>query len=142
MSPTAGYNQVNMLTSLLEPGASTAVTFDYDNDNRHKKTTFPTSPATVVDLTYDDSGRQKTIKATAGTTTLTNFSYDYTNNGADTGLRQSMTDLSGATSDGYDGLNRLTSATGAISRSYGYDINFNRTSKTESGTTTNYTYND
>ena len=138
---TYGYNQVNLLASLLEPGAGTAVTFGYDDDNQRTRVTYPTSPQTNVTLTYDDSGRQKTIKAVAGTSTLTDVSYSYTKNGADTGLRQTMTDPSGTVTYGYDGLNRLTSATGAQSRSYAYDIDFNRTSKTVAGGTTNYGYN-
>jgi hypothetical protein len=47
---------------------------------------------------YDNSGRQTSVKATAGTTTLTDFTYSYQKNGADTDLRQSMTEPSGTTS--------------------------------------------
>jgi RHS repeat-associated protein len=91
---------------------------------------------------YDDAGRQTSVKATVGTTTLSSFTYSYQKNGADTDLRQSMTDPSGTTSYTYDGLNRLTDASGpGLTRTYGYDPNFNRTSKTENGTTTNYGYN-
>jgi RHS repeat-associated protein len=135
------YNQVNLLQELLEPGTAAPVRFEYDDNNRRTKVTFPTSPATVVTMSYDDSGRQKTAKAVAGTTTLTDFSYSYTKNGADTALRQSMTDAGATTNYGYDGLNRLTSASGAMSRGYGYDVDFNRTSKTVDGITTNYGYN-
>jgi RHS repeat-associated protein len=55
-----------------------------------------------------------------------------------------VTDLSGTTTYSYDKLNRLTSASGpgSFDRSYDYDANYNRKSKTENGTTTNYTYND
>lgn len=137
-----GYDEVNNLKILLEPGAPTAATFDYDENNRRKKVTFPTNPQTVVNLTYDDSGRQKTIKATAGTTTLTDYIYSYSKNGVDTALRQSVTDSGVTTTYGYDLLNRLTSASGGISRSYVYNSDFNRTSKTESGSTTSYTHND
>lgn len=136
------YNQVNLLTELLEPGAATPVRFDYDNDNRRTTTTYPTSPATVMTVGYDDSGRQTSVKAMAGTSTLSNVTYNYQKNGADTSLRQSMTEPAGTTSYTYDGLTRLTGASGpSLSRSYAYDIDFNRTSKTENGTTTNYGYN-
>lgn len=135
------YNQVNLLTELLEPGASVPVRFAYDDDNRRTKTTYPTSTATVMDITYDESGRQKSIKATGAGGTLSSFAYDYTKGGADTALRQSVTDTAGTTTYGYDQLNRLTSASGALSRSYEYDIDFNRTKKTAGGTTTTYGYN-
>jgi RHS repeat-associated protein len=137
------YNQVNLLTELLEPGASTPVRFGYDNDNRRTTTTYPTTPtATVMTTGYDDAGRQTSVKATVGATTLSSFTYGYQKNGVDTALRQSMTDPSGTTSYTYDGRNRLTGASGpGLTRTYGYDPNSNRTSKTENGTTTNYGYN-
>jgi RHS repeat-associated protein len=137
------YNQVNLLTELLEPSAATPVRFGYDSDNRRTTTTYPTSPtATVMTSGYDDAGRQTSIKATVGATTLSSFTYSYTKNGADTMLRQSMTDLSGTTAYTYDGRNRLTAATGpGLTRTYGYDDNSNRTNKTENGTTTSYGYN-
>ena len=141
---TYTYDQVNLLKTLLEPGASTPVAFDYDNNNRRRHMYLPTSPRVTVDMQYDKSGRQTSIIATNDSTAaqLSKNTYSYTKNGADTALRQTMTDLSGTTTYGYDTLNRLTSATGAVSRSYGYDANSNRTSKTESGTSTTYTYND
>ncbi len=137
------YNQVNLLTELLEPGAATPVRFGYDSDNRRTTTTYPTTPtATVMTTGYDDAGRQTSVKATVGATTLSSFTYSYQKNGVDTALRQSMIDLSGTTSYSYDGRNRLTGATGpGLTRGYGYDLNSNRTSKTENGTTTNYGYN-
>jgi RHS repeat-associated protein len=140
---TYTYDQANRLTQLLEPGATTPVTFGYDNDNRRTTTTYPTSPtATVMTTGYDDAGRQTSVKATVGATTLSSFTYSYQKNGADTGLRQSVTDPAGTTSYTYDTLDRLTGATGpGLSRTYGYDNNANRTSKTEGGTTTNYGYN-
>jgi RHS repeat-associated protein len=140
---TYTYDQANRLTQLLEPGAATPVTFGYDNANRRTTTTYPTSPtATVMTTGYDDAGKLTSVRATVGTTTLSSFTYSYQKNGADTALRQSMTDPSGTTSYTYDTRNRLTGATGpGLTRTYGYDLNSNRTSKTEGGTTTNYGYN-
>jgi RHS repeat-associated protein len=140
---TYTYDQANRLTQLLEPGASTPVTFGYDNDNRRTTTTYPTTPtATVMTTGYDDAGKLTSVKATVGATTLSSFTYSYQKNGADTALRQSMTDPAGTTSYTYDTRNRLTGASGpGLSRTYGYDNNSNRTSKTEGGTTTNYGYN-
>jgi RHS repeat-associated protein len=89
-------------------------------------------PTPAIVATNDSSGAK-----------LSSFSYDYTKNGVDTALRQSVTDLSGTTTYSYDKLNRLTKATGpSMARAYDYDENFNRTSKTEDGTTTSYDYND
>ena len=137
------YNQANLLTELQEPGATTPVRFGYDNQNRRTTTTYPTTPTTTVMTTgYDDTGRLTSVKAIAGATTLSSFTYSYQKNGADTMLRQSMTEPAGTTSYTYDGRNRLTAASGpGLSRSYGYDLNSNRTAKTEGGTTTSYGYN-
>jgi RHS repeat-associated protein len=140
-----GYNQANLLTSLREPGASTAVTFAYDENNRRRFMYLPTSPRVTVEMRYDNSGRQTLVEAKNDATgaRLSSFGYSYTRSGADTSLRQSMTDLTGTTTYTYDRLNRVTAATGpGLTRSYGYDINFNRTSKTENGVTTSYVYNN
>ncbi|MEU4618519.1 RHS repeat-associated core domain-containing protein [Actinoplanes sp. NPDC023801] len=142
---TYAYNAVNLVTSLREPGAPGPVTFTYDENNRRRFMYLPTSPRVTVEMKYDKSGRQTSIVATNDGTgaKLSSFTYDYTKGGADSGLRHSMTDLSGTTTYTYDKLNRLTAASGpGLSRGYGYDANFNRTSKTENGTTTNYNYND
>jgi RHS repeat-associated protein len=52
-----------------------------------------------------------------------------------------MTDAAGTTTYAYDGLNRLVGAAGALSRSYSYDVDSNRTAKTENGVPTSYAYN-
>ena len=142
---TYAYNAVNLVTSLQEPGAASPVTFSYDENNRRRYMYLPTTPRITVEMKYDKSGRQTSIVATNDSTAakLSSFTYDYTKAGADSGLRHSMTDPSGTTSYTYDKLNRLTAASGpGLSRSYGYDANYNRTSKTEAGTTTSYSYND
>jgi RHS repeat-associated protein len=139
------YNQANLLASLKEPGASNPVTFTYDENNRRRFMYLPTSPRVTVEMRYDRSGRQTLVEARNDATAarLSSFSYSYTRNGADTSLRQSMTDLSGTTTYSYDRLNRITGATGpGLTRSYAYDVNSNRTSKTENGATTSYTYNN
>ena len=138
------YNAVNLVTSLKEPGASTAVTFTYDENNRRRFMYLPTSPRVTVEMKYDKAGRQTSITATNDSTSakLSSFTYTYAKSGVDTALRQSVTDLSGTTTYAYDKANRLVGASGALSRSYAYDENFNRTSKTEGGSTTSYGYND
>ncbi|HWG98468.1 MAG TPA: RHS repeat-associated core domain-containing protein [Pilimelia sp.] len=143
---TYTYDQANLLTTVQEPGAPAPVRFSYDENNRRRFMYLPTSPQVTVEMKYDKSGRQTSIVATNDATgaKLSSFTYDYTKNGADTALRQSATDLSGTTTYAYDKLNRLTSATGpgSLDRSYDYDANFNRTAKTENGTTTSYDYNN
>lgn len=143
---TYTYDQVNLLKTTLEPGASTPVRYSYDENNRRRFMYLPTSPQVTVEMKYDKSGRQTSIVATNDSTAakLTSFTYDYTKSGVDTGLRQSMTDLSGTTTYSYDKLNRLKTASGpgSFARSYDYDANHNRTSKTENGTTTTYDYNN
>jgi RHS repeat-associated protein len=138
-----GYDQVNNLTTLTEPGSTTAVQFTYDNNNRRKSVTFPTSPAVTVNLGYDDAGRQTTITATrtgSATGGLLDLSYAYTKAGADTAIRQSKTEAGyGTETYGYDLMGRLTTVTGALSRTYSYDLASNRT-KTIEGSTTWYDY--
>ncbi|GAB7051442.1 RHS repeat-associated core domain-containing protein [Catenuloplanes indicus] len=139
------YDKANLLSSMQEPGASGPITFTYDENNRRRFMYLPTTPRVTVEMKYDKSGRQTSITSTDDSSgaKITSFTYSYAKSGADSGLRQSVTDLTGTTGYAYDKLNRLTSATGpGWTRSYGYDENFNRTSKTEDGSTTSYDYND
>ncbi len=143
---TYTYDAVNLLKTLQEPGANAPVKFSYDDDNRRRFVYLPTTPQITVEMKYDKSGRQTSVVATNDSTAakLSSFTYSYTKNGVDTALKQSVTDLSGTTTYSYDKLNRLTGASGpgSFDRSYGYDSNYNRTSKTENGTDTSYTFND
>ncbi|GIF06962.1 hypothetical protein Asi03nite_45000 [Actinoplanes siamensis] len=143
---TYTYDQVNLLKTLQEPGAPKPVRFSYDENNRRRFVYLPTNPQVTVEMKYDKSGRQTSIVATndSKAAKLTSYVYDYSKDGGDTALRQSVADLSGTTSYSYDKLNRLTKASGpgSFSRSYNYDANYNRTSKTENGTDTDYTYDD
>jgi YD repeat-containing protein len=89
-------------------------------------------------VAYDDSARLTAIAGTRGTTTLTRFAYSYQRAGADTALRQSVTDKANATTAySYDALERLiqartTSASGSVGDDlrYAYDAVGNRTSET------------
>ncbi|MCG5472889.1 DUF6531 domain-containing protein [Micromonospora sp. LAH09] len=143
---TYTYDQVNLLKSVQEPGAPKAVTFSYDDNNRRRFMYLPTTPQITVEMKYDKAGRQTSIVATNDSTSakLSTFTYDYTKAGVDTTLKQTSTDSSGTTSYAYDKLNRLKSASGpgSFARSYDYDSNYNRTSKTENGSTTSYSYNN
>ncbi len=60
---------------------------------------------------YDASGRLTSIEGTKGTSVLTRFAYTYSRSGADTGLRQSVTDkANNITAYSYDALDRLVQA--------------------------------
>lgn len=142
---TYAYNAVNLLQTLTEPGGY-QTTFAYDKMYRRTGTAYPNG-VTMAQI-YDGAGRLTSIVGkNAGGATLTSFAYTYQNAaGADTALRQSMTDQGGnTTAYSYDVLNRLTGAqtTGPspASYAYAYDGANNRTSQTAGGTTTTYNYN-
>lgn len=139
------YNAVNLLQTLTEPGGF-QTTFTYDDMHHRTGTAYPNG--VTMAQTYDTAGRLTSIVGkNAGGTTLTSFAYAYQNaTGADTALRQRVTDQNGnTTSYGYDVLNRLTGAqtTGPspASYAYAYDGANNRTSQTVNGAATTYGYN-
>lgn len=145
------YDAVNMVTSVTDPkGNKTTFGYDEDQNNLRTKTTYPNGVEMVMQ--YDDSSRLTEIKATktASNETLNRFAYSYTSpTGADTALRQSVTDENGdKTTYSYDGVNRLTEAKTKSSsgqeidsREYSYDATSNLTRKKENGTTTSFAYN-
>jgi RHS repeat-associated protein len=135
------YNAENLLVELTEPGAGAPVRFRYDENHRRRFVDLPTVPAATVEVSYDRSGRVTRVHTTRSGTVVNTVSYSYARAGADTGLRQAMTDAAGTTTYSYDGLNRLIGAAGALSRSYAYDIDFNRTAKTENGVASSYAHN-
>jgi RHS repeat-associated protein len=152
-----GYDSANRLVSLAEPGGScpayptpvstpnaTACTgFGYDSDNRRTTTSSPNGQTSTT--VYDGAGRVSSItaKTAGGTTTLASRSYLHQSAPltlADQSLVASMSDQSGKTTYGYDGMNRLTSSTTAagIISSWAYDNDGNRTSATKTGAATVY----
>jgi RHS repeat-associated protein len=139
------YNAVNLLQTLTEPGGF-QTTFTYDDMYHRTGTAYPNGVA--MTQAYDNAGRLTSIVGkNAGGATLTSFTYTYQNaTGADTALRQRVTDQDGNTTTyGYDALNRLTGAqtTGPspASYAYAYDGANNRTGQTVNGATTTYGYN-
>jgi RHS repeat-associated protein len=150
-----GYDTANRLVSLAEPGGScpayptipatpnaTACTvFTLDNVNRRTAAKYPTGQITTT--AYDNAGRVTSIIAkTSAAATLSSRTYTYQSaavGGADQALRATMTDQTGTTTYGYDGLNRLTSAAKAgITSGWAYDDDGNRTTATKTGTPTTY----
>jgi RHS repeat-associated protein len=144
-----GYNQLNLLTSVTEPGPKQTI-LTYDVDDMREETRYPNG--VTMYFVYDASNRIKRVwaKKVASGTILTDFTYEWKNaSGVDTGLRHSVTDKDGAkTSYTYDPLNRLQQAEERLSSgaplnsySYTYDANSNRTSQTVNGVTTSYSHN-
>ena len=120
-----GYNAVNLVTSVVEPGGHTT-TFGYDDDDNRTTTTYPNGVAQRA--AYDASGRLTSIDGDKGTTVLTRFAYSYTAaSGADTALRQSVTDKANKTTAySYDAFERLiqakgTSSSGSVVDDFRYD---------------------
>ena len=123
-----GYDPANNLTSLTEPGGSCTsptsrcTTFFYDADNQRTEIDYPSGE--TIKIGYDTDGRETSLAAYrpgAGTAFLSR-TYSYaTAAGADSELRQSVTDRAGVViSYGYDTLNRLVSATASSGPSYSY----------------------
>jgi RHS repeat-associated protein len=130
-----GYNPVNLVTSVVEPGGHTT-TFAYDDDDNRTTTAYPNGVTQRV--TYDASDRLTSIEGTKGASVLTRFAYTYAASGSDTGLRRSVTDKdNNTTAYSYDALDRLTqakttSSSGSILDDfrYAWDAVGNRTSET------------
>jgi RHS repeat-associated protein len=102
---------------------------------------FPTGQVSAT--TYDHASRVLAITVkTAGGTTLTSRSYTYqtaVSGGADQALKATMTDQSGTTTYGYDGLNRLTSdVLGTSTSSWTYDNDGNRLTAAKTGVPTTF----
>lgn len=145
------YDSVNMVTSLTDPkGNKTTFGYDDDQNTLRTKTVYPNG--VEMAMQYDDSSRLTEIKATKTSSNeiLNRFAYSYTSpTGADTALRQSVTDEDGnKTTYSYDGVNRLTGAKTKSSagqetdsREYSYDATSNLTRKNENGTITSFAYN-
>lgn len=151
------YDAANELSSLTEPGGK-QTTFGYNADGNRTTITY-VAPNITGTVGYDTSQRITSITWTKATTTLASFTYCYQvgttpttcSGGTDTDQRQWVSfKLPGDaqvtnTTYGYDGLNRLASATssgGATNAySYLYDQNGNRTRQTVNGTSTYYLYN-
>jgi RHS repeat-associated protein len=143
------YDAVNRLVTLTEPSGK-KTTFTYDVDDMRLTTAYPNG--VTLYFSYDAANRITRVlgKKPASGEILTDFTYVWRNAaGADTGLRQSVTDKAGnRTSYSYDALNRLTraetrNAAGTLldSFAYAYDANSNRSSQSVNGATTGYSHN-
>ena len=151
---TYTYDAANNVSTLAEPGGSCpaattpnstkCVVFGYDGDNRRTDTKFPSGVTNHT--TYDASSRILEIKASNQSgTVLADRGYARlpAGVGADSGLVSKITDSTGTvptTTYGYDGMNRLLTATvaGSVTNSYAYDADSNIVKKVAGATTTYY----
>lgn len=141
------YDAANRLTALAEPGGSCPATpafpnttkcvgFGYDKSNRRTTTTYPNGVKNTT--VFDNAGRVAETRAnTSAGAVLTSRAYTYSlgDTGKDGSLQATVkTEANALTTYGYDTHNRLTAATlGAVSESWVYDKNGNRTSATKTG---------
>jgi RHS repeat-associated protein len=170
--PNYGYNQVDIMTSLTEPG-NAPFTLIYTEDYQLKELRLPngaTQRFTYVtapdpndkdndgNTTAERTSFIETIKAwsasqpTSGTPNLLNLAYDYDRDPANvkdaSPLVQRIQDTATSTTTtyDYDQINRLKSATNTGSFStnytYTYDLASNITQRIIGSTTTNYAYNE
>lgn len=124
------------------PNSTSCIGFGYDNANRRTTTSYPNGQ--TITNAFDNAGRETSIAAkNTASTTLASRTYNYVKAGADTDLRQSITDQTGSTTSYvYDARKRVMSATtGAAVSSWTYDNASNRLTSTVSGTTTAFKYN-
>ncbi|MFI8513264.1 DNRLRE domain-containing protein [Streptomyces sp. NPDC085460] len=130
-STTYGYDAAGRLTSLGDSAAGT-FTASYDADGRLTGQQLPGGYRLKVTTDPADRTTAREYTDAAGTTVLADIA-EYRVNGRMAG--HSLTDGTGvSTVLGYDGAGRLTSAAdtsaaGCAVRSYGFDANSNRTSK-------------
>ncbi len=120
---------------------SLTVTFVVDGTGRLAETQLPNG----VDIvrTYDDSGRVEELSVTApGPVVIDDWIYDYSLLGSDTELLQRTTRRGVVTTFTYDSRDRLVTASSPGDlRTYAWDDNENRTSRTVNGVTSNWAYN-
>jgi RHS repeat-associated protein len=142
---TYAYNGVDRLTSLTAPLSGTT-SFAYDTSKDHLRTEIRYPNGVTQYLRYDNASRlfEAEAKKVSAGTTLTKFAYSFQQGTTDRALRQSVTNLAGATTSyTYDDLNRLQQATnvGGQTYSYTYDPNSNRLTQTIGGQQTSYGHN-
>jgi RHS repeat-associated protein len=135
---TYTYDAANQIAGVNQSVNSANETFTFTNG----RPTSVSIPGGITEtIAYDRAGRETSINAVKSGTILVSYTGTYTTSaGHDTELLQSETNnVTGITTTyGYDGLNRLTSASatgsGSNSYTYTYDSNGNRTQNSHNGT--------
>jgi RHS repeat-associated protein len=150
---TIAYNDENRRTSVTLPNGI-AMEYGYDDDSQLSGLTYKLSGSTIGTLvyTYDANGQRESVGGTYARTALpaalTSASYDDANQIATWGGISFAYDSNGnLTSDGttsytWNARNQLASFSGPVNASFGYDGVARRRSKTISGTTTQFLYDE
>jgi len=146
------YDPANRVTFMWEPGGSCPTTpaypnatkctgFTYNAANARTGVNYPNGQ-TITNV-VDTGGREISVTAkNSSGTVLATRAYTYLNGTADSDLRQTMTDGTNTTTDTYDAMNRVLSATiGANVQAWTYDNNGNRLTTVIAGTTTYAAFN-
>jgi RHS repeat-associated protein len=123
-------------------GSGNVTSFAYDDDGNLIQTTLPSGTTTSVTGTYDnaDALTDTSYKVGSSTTNLASLSRN-----VDELIGSTTPPSGGATTYGYDPLNRVTtgtSTTASVNNTYAYDLNSELTSVTPTGgSTTDLSYN-
>ncbi len=111
-----GYDVTGRETSVTDPGGKYAVQYSYDAANREQTATYANGDKATI--SYDGDSRVQSISyAGSGGSIFATYATGYDPNGN----RKTVTDPTGTTTYTFDGLNRVTGASGAQPASYSYD---------------------
>jgi RHS repeat-associated protein len=145
------YNEANLPTSTTLPDGIEKQ-YGYDEANELTSITYKKSSTTLgeLDYSYDLDGRKEAVWGSYARTALpeafSSAKYNADNEQTERGSKKLSYDANGnLTSDGtseykWNARNQLTSITGTIKASFGYDPFGRRTTRTLSGTTTELLY--
>jgi RHS repeat-associated protein len=131
------YDNANRLTQITQGAA--IVAFAYDIAGRRTSVTLPSG--NVMEYSYDLSSRITEIKYKRGTTIIGNITYEHDKDGkrTKTGGSYGRTGIPQAVSSTTYNVNNQQTVFG--NKTHTYDNNGNLLSATDSGGTTNYTWN-
>ncbi|MHB1186972.1 RHS repeat-associated core domain-containing protein [Thiobacillus sp.] len=133
------YDATGRLASVTAPNNET-IAFTYDASGRLVEQRLASGQRTTQSWFEDGGLKQKQNLYNA--TVLTSHLYTLDNQGRRSGQTEVIGSSTKTWSYLYDNLDRLTSASDGTAETYGYDIYGNRRSKTKSGVTTAYLYDD
>jgi RHS repeat-associated protein len=145
---TFGYDRRGRLISAASPIFTGSATFGWRLDDLAATRSWPaTGGAISANFAYDAAKRPTTLDVVRNSTTIATFGRAYDRRGSVTSESQTVTGISGHAGLGtqtfaYDPLQRVTGAAGLSGevRTYAYDASSNRTSETQNGVTTLYTF--
>ncbi|MBN8772182.1 MAG: RHS repeat-associated core domain-containing protein, partial [Thiobacillus sp.] len=133
------YDATGRLSSVAAPNGET-IGFTYDAGGRLVEQRLHSGQRTTQSWFEDGGLKQK--QNLFNTTVLTSHLYTLDNQGRRSGQTENIGGTTKSWSYIYDNLDRITTASDGTAETYGYDIFGNRRSKTKSGTTTAYLYDN